>query len=249
MAPALRASTTLKWEPRMPANQAAQILPKAQCQELFGCLQDAARSLGISDVEALFGAHCPALTRFANNTIHQNVAEQDRWISVRVALDHQTARATTNRFDPDSIRNAVSQALALARSAAPNPDLLPLNQPSVISETKRFHPATASATPEHRGRAVAEAIRIVESAGQTAAGIYCTGQSAEAIFNSRGVAAWHAETMAQFSITAMAGDSSGWAKASAVSHEAIDPLALARGAAEKARLSQDPHEIAPGRYT
>ena len=45
-----------------------------------------------------------ALTRFANNTIHQNVAEQDRWISVRVALDHRTARATTNRFDPDSIR-------------------------------------------------------------------------------------------------------------------------------------------------
>jgi hypothetical protein len=73
-------------------------------------------------------AHFGALTRFANNTIHQNVAEQDRWLSVRVALDHRTARATTNRFDPDSIRGAVEQALALARSAAPNPDLLPLNR-------------------------------------------------------------------------------------------------------------------------
>jgi len=124
-----------------------------------------------------------------------------------------------------------------------------MNEPSVVSETKRFDASTAAATPEHRGRAVAEAIRIVESAGQTAAGIYSTGQSIEAIFNSRGVAAWHAETMAQFSITAMASDSSGWAKASAVSHESIDPMALARNAAEKARLSRDPHEIAPGRYT
>jgi len=177
------------------------------------------------------------------------VAEQDRWISIRVALDQRTARATTNRFDPDSIRRAVEQALALARSAAPNPDLLPLNEPSVISETKRFDAATAAATPEHRGRTVAEAIRIVESAGQTAAGIYSTGQSIEAIFNSRGVAAWHAETMAQFSITAMADDSSGWAKASAVSHESIDPVALAGSAAEKARLSRDPHEIPAGRYT
>src|ERR1700733_448263 len=148
MAPALRASTTLKWEPRMPANQAAEILPKAQCQELFGCLQDAARSLGISDVEALFGAHCGALTRFANNTIHQNVAEQDRWISVRVALDQRTARATTNRFDPDSIRGAVEQALALARSSAPNSELLPLTENPLISETKRFHSATAAATPQ-----------------------------------------------------------------------------------------------------
>ena len=220
-----------------------------QCRQLFDAVQQAAASLGVSDVEALFGAHCAALTRFANNTIHQNVAEQDRWISVRVALDQRTARATTNRLDADSIRGAVEQALALARSAAPNSDLLPLNENSLISETKRFDAATAAATPQHRGRAVAEAIRIVESAGQTAAGIYSTGQSSEAIFNSRGVAAWHAETLAQFSITAMAGDSSGWAKASAVSHTAIDPVALARGASEKARLSSDTQEIAPGRYT
>jgi predicted Zn-dependent protease len=225
------------------------MLSQSQCRELFNAVQDAAKSLGVSDVEALFGAHFGALTRFANNTIHQNVAEQDRWLSVRVALDQKTARATTNRFDPDSIRGAVSQALALARSAASNSDLLPLNEPSVISETKRFDPATAAATPEHRGRAVAEAIRIVESLGQTAAGIYSTGESVEAIFNSRGIAAWHAETMAQFSITAMADDSSGWAKASAVSLESIDPLALARSAAEKARLSRDPQEIASGRYT
>ncbi len=226
-----------------------EILCQKDCHELFGAVEQAAKSFGVSDVEALFGAHRAALTRFANNTIHQNVAEQDRWISVRVALDQRTARATTNRFDPDSIRSAVEQALALARSAAPNSDLLPLNEPSVVSETKRFDAATAAATPDHRGRAVAEAIRIVEGSGQTAAGIYSTGQSVEAIFNSRGVAAWHAETMAQFSITAMAGDSSGWAKASAVSHTAIDPVALARSAAEKARLSRDPEELAPGRYT
>src|ERR1700688_3819545 len=185
MAPARRASTTLKWELRMPD----EVLSQAECRELFGVVQDAARALGVSDVEALFGAHFGALTRFANNTIHQNVAEKDRWISVRVAIDQKTARPTTNRFDSDSIRGAVSAALALARSAASNPDLLPLNEPSAIREIKRFDPATASATPQHRGQAVAEAIRIVESAGQTAAGIYSTGQSVEAIFNSRGVAA------------------------------------------------------------
>jgi predicted Zn-dependent protease len=232
-----------------PELDSAEMLSQRECRELFGAVRQAATSLGVSDLEVLLGAHCAALTRFANNTIHQNVAEQDRWLSVRVAQDQKTARATTNRFDPDSIRRAVEQALALARSSAPNPELLPLTESSLISETKRFDATTAAATPEHRGLAVAEAIRIVESSGQTAAGIYSTGQSIEAIFNSRGVSAWHAETMAQFSITAMAGDSSGWAKASAVSHAAIDPVALARAASEKARLSSDPQEIAPGRYT
>jgi PmbA protein len=227
----------------------SELISLNKCRELFANVQQTAKSFGVADVEALFAAHFGALTRFANNTIHQNVAEQDRWISVRVAIDHKTARATTNRFDPDSIRGAVEQALALARSAAPNPDLLSLFEPSGVSETKRFDSITAAATPDHRGRAVAEAIHLVESSGQTAAGIYSTGQSLEAIFNSRGVAAWHAETMAQFSITAMAGDSSGWAKASATSLGSFDPVALARSASEKARLSHDPRELASGRYT
>ncbi len=56
--------------------------------------------------------------------------------------------------------------------------------------------------------------------------------------------------MAQFSITAMAGDSSGWAKASAVSHAARSiRWRWPASASEKARLSQDPAEIAAGRYT
>ncbi len=178
--------------------------------------QQAARSFGVSDVETLLGGHRDALTRFANNTIHQNVAERAQWLSVRVATDHRTARATTNRFDAASIRNTVEQAVALARSVAPDPDLLPMAEPAAIPRIERFDQATADATPEDRARLVAEAIRLVESAGQTAAGIYSTGQTMEAILNSRGVEAWHQETLAQFSITSMAGNSSGWAKASAV---------------------------------
>src|ERR1700729_3949785 len=117
------------------ARDGAAMLSQRECRDLFGAVQDAAKFLGVSDVEALFGAHCAALTRFANNTIHQNVAEQDRWISVRVALDQRTARATTNRFDPDSIRGAVEQAFALACSAAPDSELLPLQENSLVSET------------------------------------------------------------------------------------------------------------------
>ncbi len=47
----------------------------------------------------------------------------------------------------------------------------------------------------------------------------------------------------------MAADSSGWAKASAVAHDAFDPVGLARRASNKARLSKNPREIEPGRYT
>ena len=55
--------------------------------------------------------------------------------------------------------------------------------------------------------------------------------------------------MARFSITAMAADSSGWAKASACDLAALDPLELALTAARKAAGSRAPRELPPGRYT
>ena len=177
------------------------------------------------------------------------MAEQAQWLSVRVLLDHKTARATTNRFDADSIKSAVEQALALTKSVAPDPDLLPLAPPAPIPQIPRFDSDTAQATPVYRARGVSEAIRLVEGAGQTAAGIYSTGQAVEGIFNSQGVAGWHSETSAQFSITAMAEDSSGWAKASTAALNAMDPIELARRASDKARLSAHPQELPPGQYT
>jgi predicted Zn-dependent protease len=231
------------------ADSPAPILSFEECRRLFEDVQRAAKSLGVSDVEALIAGHREALTRFANNTIHQNVAEQAQWLSVRVQLDHKTARATTNRFDTDSIRSAVEQAIALTKSVAPDPDLLPLAPAAPIPQVARFDPNAAEATPVDRAKGVSEAIRVVEGAGQTAAGIYSTGQAVEAIFNSEGIAGWHSETSAQFSITAMAKDSSGWAKASATERSAMDPVAFASRASDKARLSANPRELPPGHYT
>ena len=55
-------------------------------EELFGRIVDAARSLGVTEIEAIIGSEYEALTRFANNTIHQNVAERGSQISVRLSI-------------------------------------------------------------------------------------------------------------------------------------------------------------------
>jgi PmbA protein len=234
----------------MPADGVdSALLTRAHCEEVFGYAQEAARRQGVGDVELLITASSDALTRFANNTIHQNVAERGRFASVRVIVDHRTARATSNRVDRDSIARCVEQAIAIARSLQPDPDLLPLAEPAGVSPCDRFFTSTAGCTPAERASTVAEAIRIVAAAGQTAAGIYSTSETAEAVLNSRGVFAHHVETMARFSITAMADNSSGWAKASSPDRNAFDPLALARRAARKAELSRNPRELPPGRYT
>ncbi len=85
-------------------------------------------------------------------------------------------------------------------------------------------------------------------AGHSAAGIFSTARSSAFLANSNGVFARHDETGATFSITATAADSSGWAKASAVRAGDLDPVRLAREAAEKATRSAGPRRMEPGKY-
>ncbi|MGD0774002.1 MAG: TldD/PmbA family protein [Candidatus Solibacter sp.] len=217
--------------------------------DLFPQVLDAARALGVTEIEAIVSEETQALTRFANNAIHQNVSEQNTQLSVRPVIDGRTARATTNRLDAAGIRRVVAEAIAITRLTESDADLPPLAEPSDFEDVPRHFDSTAQATPEDRAQAVAEAIGAVSAEGQTAAGIYSTGESLFALYNSRGVAASYRETMARFSVTAMAGDSSGWAKASACDRRALDPVALARSAARKAAGSRLPRELPAGRYT
>jgi len=231
------------------SGQESALLPLSRCEEIFEAAVAAGRVSGVRDLEAMIGAGTYALTRFANNTIHQNVADRTGYLSIRALIDGRTARASTNRLDREGIQRVVEQAIAITRLQVPDPELLPLAGAADYAEPNRYFTTTATATPDHRAKAVREAIAAVEAQSQTAAGIYSTSESALAILNSNGVAAYHAETMAQVSITTMAKDSSGWAKRSACDASDLSPLELALTAARKAGESAAPDEIAPGRYT
>jgi PmbA protein len=226
----------------------SELLPRKKCQEIFLAVEQAARRASIPDVEIILTSTADSLTRFANNEIHQNVSERSTTLSARVMVDGRTARASTNRLHRDGIQATVDEAIALARASEPG-DLLPLYEDPTICDGHHYSEAAASCTPEQRAAGVAEAIRVIEAARQTAAGIYSTAQNVEVLMNSRGLFRYYFDTLTQFSVTAMAGDSSGWAKATSANHEDISPVALAERAARKAKLSGEPEEIAPGRYT
>jgi predicted Zn-dependent protease len=212
----------------------------------------AARVLKLSDAdetEVDVGAVSDALTRFANNTIHQHVAEQNLALSVRVVFDGRTARASTNKTDEESLRRVVNAASSLARVQQKNPDLLPMPKQQKYQKVRRFYPITAAASAADRARAVARVCATAEKTKQTAAGIFTTGLTESILANSRGLFAHYEQTRAEFSITILEKDSSGWAKSNSPNLVEIDPEALAESASEKAVASRAPREIEPGHYT
>jgi predicted Zn-dependent protease len=218
-------------------------------QELRRIAERILRLSEADETEVAIDATTDALTRFANNVIHQNVAEQYHVISVRTVFEGRTARASTNKTDDESLRRVVAASSRLARAQPPNPDLLPMPEPQKYESVERFFEATAAATPEDRATAVKRVVDHVAGRGQTAAGIFSTGAMQTALANSKGLWAHYQQTRAEFSVTVMEPDSSGWAKANSPLVTEIDPDALAESASRKAELSRTPREAEPGRYT
>jgi predicted Zn-dependent protease len=224
------------------------MLTHAQAEEIFLRLSRFSNADGL---EMLIAGGHSALTRFANNTIHQNVEEENYVVSVRTVIGRRTARATTNKLDDESLRRAVESAEAMTEVQVEDPDLLPM-APASMSDgppVERYFENTAALTPEDRARAVESIVGIARKNGLTTAGIFSSSRSAEAIINSRGLSTFHAQTSSEISVTMLAGDSSGWQKANSPDVRNLDPVALAEIAARKARDSASPREVPPGKYT
>ena len=241
-------------------------------REQAGDIFDRVRRFSSADeVEVLFTGARFALTRFANNAIHQNVEDENCVASIRTNFNGRTARAAANQFDDASLKRAVEASESLAQVQAADPDLLPMpdareaaggraggRSPSRTSSSSaasspsapsRFYEQTAATTPGERAEAVERIVAIAGKHRLTTAGIYSISESLDGIFNSRGLAEWHRQTLAEVSITMLAEDSSGWQKLNSPDVRNLDPGQLAETAARKAVESAHPQEIAPGKYT
>ena len=227
------------------------MLTRERAADIFDRIR---RFSSADEVEAIFTGSHFALTRFANNTIHQNVEEENSVVSIRTNFAGRTARATANQFDDESLRRAVAASENLARVQAPDPDLLPMptaeeanSGDNTVHATRSFE-ETAAITPADRAEVVKSIVSIAGKHKLTTAGIYSNSESREGIFNSRGLANWHRQTLAEISITMLAEDSSGWRKLNSPNVSNLDPAWLAETAAQKAVDSAHPREIAPGKY-
>ena len=135
------------------------MLTKELAADLFSRIQKHSTA---DEVEAYFYGGHSALTRFANNVIHQNVADENYGVSVRTTFGGRTARASTNKLDEESLKRVVLASESLAKVQHPDPDLLPLPTSQERDAANAMHgplpsrhfAETAAITPEERAAAV-----------------------------------------------------------------------------------------------
>jgi predicted Zn-dependent protease len=232
-------------------------------QDQAASIFDRIKKLSSADeIEVHFSGGRFALTRFANNTIHQNVEDENHVVSVRTVFGKRTARATTNKFDDDGLRRVVESSESLAKVQHPDPDLLPIPDQLEADACKsvravtdgsatpsRHFDQTAAITPQLRAEGVSKIVGVAQKHKLTTAGIFSSSEFVEGIFNSRGLSRWHTQTSAEVSITMIGADSSGWQKSNSPDIANLNPLQLAEIAAQKASDAAHPQEIPAGKFT
>ncbi len=192
-------------------------------------------------------AAAEGLTRFADNHIHQNVAETNYHVIIRAAFENQVGIATTNDISSDGVEDALRRATVLAEVASPDERYPGLPAPGEQPTPLNGFTATAEFDAARRAQAARICIKVAKERGQSAAGACSTGVSAHAVANSLGVLAWQESTRANLRMVFSGDDSSGYAAKYAEDASEIQPRALAETAAGKCKRSANPKPFDPGR--
>ncbi len=198
--------------------------------------------------EVSFNGTDSALTRFANSAIHQNVAESDTQIRVRVVYGKKIGVASSNDLSPDALKSTVETARAIAQLQRENPEFKSLPGPQPIEPVSAFVESTAQFSPESRAQLVSILCKKAKEKGVVAAGAFSTGSFEIAIANSLGIFAYHQGTVADLNTVMTADSGSGYAAVTHRDARQVNAEALAEEAIGKALKARHPITVEAGDY-
>ncbi len=213
-------------------------------------LTEVLQSSRAEQTEILYIGQDSALTRFANNYIHQNVSERNGSVSIRVVIGKKIGSASTNQLDKKSLRHAVKRAIEIANAQCENPYFQSLPLPTPYQEIKTYVSSTAEFTPLQRAQAVTTIVKLAEQSNLIAFGAISTETMEIAIVNSLGVNTYHRGTSADLNLVISSEDGGPSGYAHYLTHDVtkIDTVALTELAIDKCLRGKDPIPFEPGEY-
>jgi predicted Zn-dependent protease len=206
------------------------------------------------EVEATLLIEDQALTRFANNVIHQNVAQHNIRLAVRAVVEGGVGMALTNQLDADGQHWVAAQAAARASLQPPDSGFPGLPAGGPLGEAKTYYENTAAMSPAGRAEAVQIIVDAASRVGFLATGACATEVSELAIANTAGAAAYAPLTLASLRTVIDAnppqglGLLTGYADAISRDVDRVDPQRVAERAVSKCALNQEPQELPAGSY-
>jgi predicted Zn-dependent protease len=189
-----------------------------------------------------------ALTRFANNYIHQNVEESSLSVTVRAVLGKKIGVASSDVNTLDALQELARRAVDIARLQQENEDFVSLPPPGKLTPVDGFNPRTAAFSPDERARVVEQVCRASVRNNLVAAGAFRTSSSEIAVVNTLGIRANHRVATADINTVVMGETSSGHSQRLTLDADEIDGAELADEAIDKCQRGANPAQLEPGEY-
>ena len=197
--------------------------------------------------EAVFLTEDSSLTRFADSTVHQHVAEKNQTLILRVVLEKRIGVVTTNMLQPSSVKNTIQKAIALAKVQHPNKQFISLPEPKPIPGIDTFSTNINHLTPSSKVKMIQDIFTLAKGKGCVASGAFSNGEVELAVANSLGVEAYQRYSDLFFHLIVKDGESTGYASFVSRNPYQLDVESLAKEAIGKASRGE-PIQIEPGEY-
>lgn len=184
------------------------------------------------------------LTRFANNIIHQNVAEENLTLFVRVGEGKKKAVASISKIDEESLNNLVKNLKLLIQNQPEMEELIlpkPQTYPNIKNEL--FNPS-----PEKRTNIVKNIIKKGETKELNSYGAVKEGVYELAVMNSNNLFAYSTLYYAHGKAMYISENSSGYQECAGKDLDSIDFEYLSEIALKKCLDSKNPEDLEPGKY-
>ena len=209
--------------------------PAAECQALADAVL---ARVPAGQAEVVVVESDTALTRFAANGIHQNVAETGTTLRLRILHQGRVGAAELRGGDAAPAR-LVAAAEAARRLAPEQSRSVPLPSPDGGADRPTgWSEATAATTPEQRCEVVAEVVRAAAGAGMEAFGTCATAAWQRAVVSTVGVRRHARSTEAALTAVVRGADGSGYADRFASGLAGIDAQGLAAEVVDTAGRNQ-----------
>jgi len=217
-------------------------------ERLWDTLGKMVQSSPADHTEAVFVGVESGLTRFANNYIHQNVAETNSKTYFRVALGRKIGVAATNAFSLNSLKQALKNALQIARNQQENPYFKGIPGQAAYPQLDTFDEKTARFTPRQRASKLKTIFKKAANKNMALAGSFSSGAGELVVINTAGVTAYQPFSSAATAVIAMTDTSSGYAQGLSRRVGDLDIRAIATKAIDRAHRCRNPKEMKPDQY-
>lgn len=189
--------------------------------------------------------------RFARNSVTTNGYADSLSISITSSIGKKSGTVSTNKFDDASIKEAVKKSEEIAKLSPDNKEFMPPLGAQTYSASANFSDNTKDLNYNNRAEMVSYILEQSISGNVVTAGYLEDENVFSAVMSSNGLFAYNNYTIARNSATVRTneGNGSGRYEKHFVDVNNLDYRKYADYVIGRSKLSANPEQVEPGRYT